>query len=376
MIYLDNAATSFPKPPEVVKRVRFVLNSEGGNPGRGGHFFSRKADEEVYNCRKEIKKFFNAKSEENIVFTPNATLALNTCIRGLISQGDRILTTDYEHNSVRRPLKHLKNIQIFKVPTSIESQDKTLRAFEMFLSHRINFVVVSHASNVYGKSIPIRKVCEMAHKRGAEVILDASQSAGILDIDLVRDGIDYLCAPGHKGLYGPQGSGFMILNGKKIPKPHIYGGTGSASFSYEQPDFLPDMLESGTLNTPAIAGLREGIRFLKLQGRERLHAYEMKLITRAYNHMKDMTRIVLYTPLPEVEDVPVLSFNVKDKSSFEVANMLDEKGICVRAGYHCSPDSHKKLGTLEHGTVRISVGAFNTPAEIDKFAEILQKISK
>lgn len=376
MVYLDNAATSFPKPPEVLREIRSVIERRGGNPGRGGHYLSRKADEEVYNCRKEIKEFFNAKKEEDIVFTSNTTTALNICINGLIEKGNRVITTDYEHNSVRRPLIHIPNVEVFRAKTSLESDEETLKAFESAITRRIDYFVVSHASNVFGKSIPLKMVCELAHKIGAEVIVDAAQSAGILDIDVQRDGIDYLCAPGHKGLYGPQGVGFFIANGKRIPNPKIYGGTGSASFSTEQPDFLPDMHESGTLGTPAIGGLSAGIRFIKRVGRENAHRREIMLIKRCYKHLSSMKNIILYTQPPDEEDAPLLSFNVKNKSSFDVAKLLDDYGFCVRAGYHCAPDAHKKLSTLEYGTVRVSVGIFNTAFEIDKFAEILQKISK
>jgi len=376
MIYLDNAATSFPKPPEVLRRVKEVLEKHGGNPGRGGHYLARKADEEVYNCRKEVKEFFNAGKEDNVVFTQNATTALNICINGLVEKGNRVITTDYEHNSVRRPLMHIPNAEIYKVPISLEDQDETLWRFENSINRRIHYFVVSHASNVFGKSIPLKGICQLAHRIGAEVIVDASQSAGILDIDMQRDEIDYLCAPGHKGLYGPQGSGFFIINGKRIPKPYIYGGTGSASFASEQPNFLPDMHESGTLSTPAISGLAAGVRFLKRIGRDSAHRREFTLISRCYEHLSGMKNILLYAPKPTLEDAPLLSFNIRGKPSFETAKLLDEYGFCVRAGYHCAPDAHRKLLTTEHGTVRVSVGVFNTPSEIDRFAEILQKISK
>lgn len=376
LVYLDNAATSFPKPPEVLEEIQRVILKKGGNPGRGGHFLSRKADEEVYNCRKELKAFFNARSEEDIVFTKNATEAINISINGLLNGKNRVITTDFEHNSVIRPLRRIKNLEVTPVTVSLASNEETLENFKAATIRKVDFFVVSHASNVLGKAIPIKEVCEIAHSQGAEVILDASQSAGILDIDLQRDGIDYLCAPGHKGLYGPQGSGFLIINGKRIPSPLVFGGTGSATFSRQQPDFLPDMLESGTLNTPAIGGLSCGIRFLKREGREGLHKREISMIRKAYRALEAIPKVKLYTPIPSSEDAPVLCFNVDKTPSFKVSGLLDEYGICTRAGYHCAPDAHEKIGTKDIGGVRISVGAFNTVSEIEFFAEILEKISK
>ena len=375
MIYFDNSATSFPKPPAVLRTVLDTARLRGGNPGRGGHALARAADDEVYRCRKALKEFFNAPSVESVAFTQNATASLNTCILGLIAPGDRVLTTEFEHNSVRRPLYRIKGIDVKKVKVNFDDAEATVKQFESALKDGAEWLVVSHASNVWGKSLPLRAVCKVAHANGARVIVDAAQSAGCLGIDIAAYGIDYLCAPGHKGMYGPQGTGFIIINGE-APKPLLAGGTGSNSLSPEQPDYPPDSLESGTLNTPAISGLRKGIEFLNSVGVEKLHVREISLARRAYFGLKSINGVVLYTSPPSERDAPVVSFNLSGRSSFETADLYDKRGICLRAGYHCAPDAHEKYGTLESGTVRLSLGAFNTAYEIDRFLEITQKILK
>lgn len=347
----------------------------GGNPGRGGHVLARAADEEVYRCRKTLKEFFNAPSIESVVFTHNATSALNTCIFGLIKPGDRVITTDYEHNSVRRPLNRLTGVKVTKAKVSFDDPDSTVREFEKLLSKGAEWLVICHASNVWGKSLPLRDACAAAHKHGARVIVDASQTAGHIKIDVTSDGVDYLCAPGHKGLNGPQGTGLIIVNGA-APEPLIFGGTGSNSLDAAQPDHLPDALESGTANTPAISGLRKGVEFINAAGRERLHKREIAMAGRAYSGLKSLSGVFLYTSEPTESDAPVVSFNLKGKSPFEAAEAYDRNGICLRSGYHCAPDAHAKLGTLDTGTVRLSLGAFNTQREIDYFLEITQKICK
>lgn len=376
MIYLDNAATTFPKPQAVLTALYETARYRCGNPGRGGHVLARAADSEVFGCRKALKEFFNAPSVDNVVFTHNTTESLNTCIFGLIKPGDRVVTTDYEHNSVRRPLRRINGITVRKAITAFDDADATAAEFAALLSDGAEWLVISHASNVWGKGLPLKHVCALAHKFGAKVIVDAAQTAGYLKIDVAADGIDYLCAPGHKGMYGPQGTGFIIINSDTAPLPLCVGGTGSNSLLAEQPDFLPDALESGTLNTPAIAGLRAGVEFLRSQGIGNLHRREISLIKRAYSGLAAMKNVELYTSPPTENDAPVLSFNIAGKTPFETANAYDRYGICLRAGYHCAPDAHEKLGVSDRGTVRLSVGAFNNAAEIGKFLEITQKISK
>ena len=375
MIYFDNAATSFPKPPEVLRAAFDTARFRGGNPGRGGHALARAADLEIYRCRKALKEFFNAPSVESVVFTQNATASLNTCISGLINPGDRVLTTDCEHNSVRRPLYRIKGVRVRKVKVHFDDAEATSEEFENAVADGAEWLVVSHASNVWGKSLPLRSVCRAAHAHGARVIVDAAQSAGCLKIDVAADGIDYLCAPGHKGMYGPQGTGFIIINAE-APGPFLAGGTGSNSLSPEQPDYLPDSLESGTLNTPAVSGLRKGVEFINSVGIEKLHAREISLARRAYFGLKSIGGVILYTSPPDLNDAPVVSFNLSGRPSFEAADLYDKRGICLRAGYHCAPDAHEKYGTLDSGTVRLSVGAFNTASEIERFLEITQKILK
>lgn len=375
LIYFDNAATTFPKPPVVWNTALYTARNRCGNPGRGGHALARAADSEVYRCRKALKEYFNAASVQNVVFTQNATTALNTCILGLIRPGDRVITTDYEHNSVRRPLHSLNNVKVIKACVDFDNDDATVSEFGRLIGEGADWLVVSHASNVWGKTIPLRDICRIARSRGTRVIVDAAQTAGYLKIDVSDYCIDYLCAPGHKGMYGPQGTGFIILNGK-TPKPLFTGGTGSNSLSAEQPDYPPDALESGTLNVPAISGLCQGVGFLTFVGTDKLHKREMSLVRKAYAGLKRIKEVTLYTSEPTNSDAPVLSFNIGAKTSFEAAELYDRHGICLRAGYHCAPDAHEKFGTMAYGTVRLSVGAFNTASEIDKFLEITQKISK
>ncbi|MBR5942874.1 MAG: aminotransferase class V-fold PLP-dependent enzyme [Clostridia bacterium] len=375
MIYLDNAATTFPKPYAVLNASMSAARFHAGNPGRGGHSLARAADAEIYACRKALKEFFNAPSTENVILTHNATASLNICINGLIKPGERVITTDFEHNSVRRPL-HRVGAEVTKAETLFDEDDETVERFRGSLAGGVKWLVVCHASNVWGKSIPLKRITALAHEYGAKVIVDASQSAGYLKIDVVNDGIDYLCAPGHKGMYGPQGTGFLIVNSDISPKPLSVGGTGSNSFSLEQPDYLPDALESGTLNVPAAAGLRRGVQFLRSSGVEKLHAYELGLAKRVYDGLKRIKNVSLYTSAPTLSDSPVVSFNVGKLPSFAAAEAYDARGVCLRPGYHCAPDAHTKLGTKDTGTVRLSVGAMNYASEIDSCLEITQKISK
>lgn len=375
LIYLDNAATTFPKPYAVLSAAMVAARFRAGNPGRGGHSLARAADAEIYACRKSLKEFFNASSPENVVLAHNATASLNICINGLIRPGERVITTDFEHNSVRRPL-HRIGAEVVKAETVFDDDDATVESFRRSLADGAKWLVICHASNVWGKSIPLKRVTALAHEYGAKVIVDASQSAGYLKIDVVNDGIDYLCAPGHKGMYGPQGSGFLIVNSDKVPNPFSVGGTGSNSFSDVQPDYLPDALESGTLNVPAAAGLRRGVQFLRSSGAEKLHAHEIGLAKRAYDGLKRIKNVSLYTSAPTLKDSPVVSFNVGKLSSFAAAEAYDSYGVCLRPGYHCAPDAHVKLGTKDSGTVRLSIGALNYTSEIDSFLEITQKISK
>ena len=370
MIYFDNSATSWPKPPGVKAAMTGFLDEIGANPGRSGHSRSIEAARTLYDAREALAGLFNVRDPLRIVFTLNATDALNLALKGLLRPGDHVITSSVEHNSVMRPLRDLERggVELTIVPCSEEgSLDPS--DLEKRILPRTRLVVLSHASNVVGTLLPIREVGQITRRDGLFFLVDAAQTAGACPIDVERDGIDLLAFTGHKSLYGPQGTGGLVIGERVREKEMIplrQGGTGSRSEFEEQPDFLPDRFESGTPNGVGIAGLLAGVQFIKETGIETLRRLEMELVKVLTDGLRKIPGVKLYGPENGADRIATISFTMEVLSSSEIALRLDrEFGILCRPGLHCSPSAHRTIRTFPEGTVRFSLGAFNTPEEIE-----------
>lgn len=370
MIYLDNAATTLIKPYAVIDACNIWLSKYCANPGRGGHKLSLNAGNKIYECRQFIARLFNIERPENIVFTLNTTMALNIAINGHVRPGMHIVISGMEHNSVYRTVSNCG------CPFSIAEPDPTgyvsLESIKKAVKPNTRLIIVTHASNVVGTVNPIKEIGEFAKSRNITFLVDGAQSAGVLDIDVKRDNIDMLAFAGHKMLMGPTGTGGLYVSPEVNLNPIIYGGTGSVSESPEQPDFLPDKLESGTLNVVGIAGLTEGIRFILKNTTSAIRQHEQMLTERLLQGLYNMNNITLYGG---TDRVGIVSFSVNNSDSVTVCNMLDNMGIAARGGLHCAPLAHKSLGT-ENGLSRLSVGCFNTKTHIDHAIDAIYKITK
>lgn len=379
MIYLDNSATTYPKPVAVRRAISNALVFCGANPGRSGHKMSLEAAEQIYECRKSAAKLFNVEQIENIVFVRNCTEAINVVLKGLLKPGDHVVVSCLEHNAIMRPLKHLSSKGITYTKAYVYENDfaKTMDSFREAITENTKLLAVVGASNVWGIRLPIGELAELAHENGAEILVDAAQSAGVTPIDFSRHKLDYLCVSGHKGLYGPMGTGILITcKGEKLDT-FIDGGTGSDSSSLTQPSDMPDRFESGTPNTAGIAGLKAGIDFVLSVGTQSIHNKEISLLGRAYEGLSDIRGVKLYTECPFSKGyAPVLSFNIKDIASENVAMQLNDMDVAVRAGLHCSPLAHEYKGTLKTGAVRISPSFFSRTYEMDEFIRCVKKIAK
>ena len=377
MIYFDNAATGWPKPEEVYSAVEKAMKEWGGNPGRSGHKMSLQAGRIIEETRLLLAQFFNVPDHKRIVFTLNATEAINLALKGFLEPGDHVVTGSMEHNAVARPLEALKGkgIEISKVAVSPQRGIDPAQV-EKAIKSNTKMVVLNHASNVTGTVNPIGEVGRLCREKGIVFLVDAAQSAGYLPIDVQDMCIDLLAFPGHKGLMGPQGVGGLYISPQVFLAPMKEGGTGSDSQSLIQPRYSPDLYESGTPNTPGIAGLGEGIRFILSEGLDKIRAREKLLMRRLLEGLEDIPGVVLYGPPLDTERAPVVSINIAGMDSLEVALILDQAfDIAVRAGLHCAPDAHRVLGTLEKGTIRLSLGYFNKEEEIDVCLEALASIA-
>ena len=376
MIYFDNAASTYPKPPAVAKSVGKWLERNGANPGRSGHKASLEAGRVIFDVRELICEMFDVESPELIAFVPNATFGLNCIIQGLLQSGDHAVTTDLEHNSVLRPLNLLrgKGVEFDIARVDLYDDTQTVKNICELITDRTKLVICTQCSNVCGKVMPISDISK-ALPDGVSLLVDGAQGAGIIPISLRSSGIDYYCAPSHKGLMGPQGAGFVAVRGAP-PKPIVVGGTGSESFDLSQPDYLPDRLESGTLPTPVIVGMREGIKFINSVGINNIFRSKTELVQYAVNKLDSLDGIITYTDPQLSLFTGATCFNVRGRMSEEVSDYLAENGICVRSGIHCAPLFHKKMGTESYGMVRISFGYYNTASEIDDMIEVLKKYMK
>lgn len=375
MIYLDNAATTYPKPQSVIKAVDDALK-KSANPGRSGHTLSQSTAISVYEVREKLKDMFSASAVENVVFTLNCTHAINYVLKGLIKSGDRIVTSSFEHNAVMRPLEKLKKqgVHIDIAESYPDDKEATVRSFSRLINTNTKLVICTAASNVIGLKMPIKEIGMMCKQFGISFCVDAAQLAGVCDINMKECNIDYLCIAAHKGLYAPMGTGILITKDNRLDTI-IEGGTGTASIMLDQPNDLPEMLESGTINVPGIIGLGAGIDFVKSKGFDKIYNHEMGLVKRLYKQLKSTPGVKLYTPEPDDNYAPVLSFNINGLNSVDSASKLNSLGFATRAGLHCAPFAHKRIGTIESGTVRICPSVFTSGQDIDKFAAAVRQIS-
>ena len=372
MIYFDNAATTLQKPEEVAQAVKESF-SYIGNAGRGANEASLFTSRLIFQTRKQIAELFHMKDgeqslgAERVVFTMNATESLNIVLKGLLHPGDHVITTEMEHNSVLRPLYELEEKGIGVTIVFCEKNGTiSCEKIKQAIGKNTKAIVCTHASNVTGDGNDIAQIGTLCEKYNLYFILDASQTAGTIEIDMEQNHISAICFTGHKGLFGPQGTGGIALADGVCVKPLLSGGSGVHSFERKHPMELPAALEAGTLNNPGILSLGAGVRFIEKTGRAEIHEYEMRLTRWLYEELAACPGIKLYTP-PEHIGVPVLSFNVDDRTSEETAAYLAARQIAVRGGYHCAPCAHRFFGTDKRGTVRISPGVFTGMNECEYF---------
>lgn len=372
MIYLDSAATTLEKPVSVRRAVSQAINLMS-SPGRGGYPASRLAEETAFQCRMEAAKLFHVPAPEQVIFTNNATHGLNIAIKSLVHPGSRVVISGYEHNAVTRPLHAIPNVERLVIDTPLFSPNQTLEELHQALEEHTDAVIWNHVSNVFGYRQPVEKIAELCREKDIPLIIDASQSAGVVPIDMKKLDAAFIAMPGHKGLYGPQGTGLLLCGGTLV-KPLIEGGTGSLSKLQCMPPDLPDRLEAGTHNMPGIAGLLEGIRFVRSVGETEIASHEQALVCYAAEQMHKIPGIKIFDSNDSKLQTGVLSFVAEETDSQEVGERLAGQGIAVRAGLHCAPLAHRTAGTLETGTIRLSPSAFTTRTQIDRFLAELSDI--
>lgn len=364
MTYLDNAATSFPKPRSVVNGVNDCLKKYCGNPGRSAHYLSQRAAEEIYAVREKIQKLIDVNEPENIVFTQNATHGLNLAIKTIVQSNCHVLCSNFEHNAVIRPLNKLKRERGIEYSTYSSIND-----IESLIKENTCTIISSISSNVTGRSVQLKKLSDVAKKKGIKLIIDASQAIGHTDINISDTPCDALCAPGHKALFGIQGSGFVYFKNKQRNESFIEGGSGFDSKSPDMPILLPEAYEAGTLSTPAIVSLGKGIDYINSIGVDEISSYLNHMTEKLYDRLSNIPEIKIYG-----YGGGILAFNYKDFSSTMLSSILNEKGICVRGGLHCAPLAHESLGTLKQGVVRVSFSYLNKSHDVDRLYNVLKRI--
>lgn len=378
MVYFDNAATSYPKPNAVIREMARCMELDGGNPGRSGHRLAQGAQNRIYACRELCAEVFGSSRPENVIFTTNATHAIHTAVHALYRPG-RILISDIEHNAVYRTVMAMRGqncaVDFFRTENDPTA---TMRNFRAALRGDTVMCVVCHKSNLCGMETPISQIGAECRRRGICLIADVSQSAGHQKLSIREIGADALCMPGHKGLYGPQGTGILLLSDDYTAEkaaalhPVVYGGSGSFSKQIGMPDELPDRLEAGTLNTPSIAGLTQGIRYVMQVGYDAISERERQITRTVTEGLANDKKTVLYGDLSKYGS-PILCNRIGVPCE-ETARLLDRSGVCVRAGLHCCPLGHKKLGTDEIGAVRVSPGWFQTAEDAKSFLRVFTSI--
>ena len=372
MIYFDAGATTLQKP-ETVARAMYRAVGQLSSPGRGSYPATRAAEETDLQCRTLAAKLFGVTDPARVVFTSCATHGLNIAVHTLVKPGGRVIISGYEHNAVTRPLHAIPGVEITVADGPLFDGEEMVRQFAAALACPADAVICTHVSNVFGFRLPVERIAALCREKGVPFVLDASQSAGMLPVDMDALGAAFIAMPGHKGLYGPQGTGLLLCGSDALPL--IEGGTGSESLRQSMPDFLPDRLEAGTHNVPGIAGLEAGIAFVRAQRPERILHHSRALIRRAGEGLGKIPNVHGFLSLEASLQAGVLSFTVDGLSPESVAEEMAKRGIALRAGLHCAPFAHKTVGTLPDGTVRLSVSAFNRESEIDTFLSSLRAIA-
>lgn len=379
MIYFDNAATSFPKPEMVHVEMLRCIKEYCANPGRGGHKMSIESGKEVFETREVISDFFNCQNPMQICFMKNATEALNYALHGLLEKGDHVITSPMEHNSVMRPLKTIEKEKGISI-TILKGNDYgeiDIDDFSKAITSKTKMAVFTLSSNVNGVIMPFKEIGRICKEKNIIFVLDGSQGAGSIKIDVKEANVDILALPGHKGLMGPQGTGVLYVREGIRLKPLMEGGTGSNSEFIYQPEGLPEAIESGTLNTPGIVGLKAGIKFTNETGIENIKIKKNMLVEKFYDGVKNIYGVKLYSRREGTNNSGIIALNIHGFISTELSSILDQKyGIATRAGLHCSPMAHSTLGTLKNGIVRFSFSNFNELQEIEYVVNVLEKISK
>lgn len=380
MVYFDNAATTFPKPASVYRKWQQAMTVYGANPGRSGYALAQKTGEAVFQSREKCAELFGAEAE-NVVFTLNCTHSLNYAIKGLSQRGKHFVISDLEHNAVVRPINAVAESfggsfeDYCKVFETAFDTEETLRNAARLIDSDTAAVVCTAASNVIGLRNPLSELYRLCRERNVPFVVDAAQGAGIFPINL--ECADIICAAGHKGLYGPMGTGLLITNGRYPLRTLIEGGTGTASESIEQPEFMPDRFESGTINTAGAIALGEGVSFVKSQTPQRILFHELTLCKRFCAEVQKLRGVRLYNVITRQNShlyAPVVSFNFEGIPSAEGAEILGNMGFSMRGGLHCAPFAHKKIGTLETGTIRFAPSVFNTEREVDALVRAMDRV--
>jgi len=380
-IYFDNAATSWPKPPEMINAMQQFSDHVGANPGRAGHQRSIQSARIVYETRQALADLFNCADPLRVVFSANVTEALNLAIFGLLNPGDHVITTSMEHNAVMRPLRYLQlhGVQVTTVKCSSEGFLDPAEIRKQ-IEPETKMVIMTHASNVTGTILPIHEVGQITHDHGLLFLVDSAQTAGVLPIDIQQDHIDLLAFTGHKSLYGPMGTGGLVI-GEKVDlakfNPLKMGGTGSNSEKEEQPDFLPDKFESGTLNVIGLAGLNASLQWIRKTGISQIHAHEEELTDILLEGLKQINTIQVLGPDNSYQKTAVVPFIFNDRDNASVGGLLDDRfGIFCRVGLHCSPSAARTIGAFPDGTIRFSFGYFNQRSEVEIALDALKEISR
>lgn len=376
MIYLDNAATSFRKPEEVLEAVMEAMR-HSGNASRGTHSAAISASQSVYEARRRLAAFFHCERADHVIFTQNSTEALNIALYGLLSPGEHVITTDLEHNSVLRPLYDLESRGLLLDFVRADRRGKVdYRDFERLIRKETRAIVCTHASNLTGNMLELERISGIAHRAGALLVVDASQSAGALPVDMEKQGIDILCFTGHKSMLGPQGTGGLCLRSGVELRPFKRGGTGVHSYLREQPSDYPTRLEAGTLNGHGIAGLLAAVNFIDRMGLEKIEEKESRLLRRFCDAVREIPGVTLYGDF-EGRRAAIAALNIRDYSSAEISDCLaQDYGIATRPGAHCAPRMHEALGTEEQGAVRFSFSIFNTEDEVESAIRAVRELAR
>lgn len=384
MIYLDNSATTFPKPEAVINAMTQFMKTTCANPGRSGHKMAQETNREILMARMDMAQLFGVQNPMQIVFTKNASESLNIAIMGYLKKGDHVVTSCMEHNSILRPLHYLEENGTINL-TVVSSDDEGFvhaKDIKNAITWETSLVAITHASNLTGSINDIEEIAEMiktentGRENNIALLVDAAQTAGLIDIDVEEMGIDMLAGAGHKSLYGPTGTGFLYVNEDLQLEPLYRGGTGSISESLEQPDFMPDMLETGTLNASGIVGLKAGINYIKENEMSKLREKQQKFISRLIRELSGIDGVTIYGSRDASKRASAIAINIRDMDSQEITYLLSsEYDIATRGGKHCAPLAHKRMGTLEQGMVRISISSFTTEQEIDSIIQAVRELA-